>query len=116
MVNSYMLRDVWKSEDRTRMGTFVGDRGNPISDMGLIEFSRHRAWRVKQLMDYIINSAKYGEQPESTAEILRVMDAAQRELAQAKAIISGETADKFVYKFDEVSEKKKGAVPEQPRM
>jgi hypothetical protein len=68
MVNSYMLRDIYKSEDRTKLGTFIGGEVH-ISDMSTIEFARHRAWRVNQLMNYIIKEAQYGKQPESKDEV-----------------------------------------------
>lgn len=100
MVNSYMLRDIYKSEDRTKLGTFIG-REPHITDMSMVEFGRHRAWRVHQLMNYIIQETKYGQHEESKDEMLKVMAVAKQELEQAMALIRGDVSDSFQYKFDE---------------
>jgi len=47
-------------------------------------------------------------------QILKVMQIAQQELAQAYALIKGDVSDKMQYKFDET--KGKAQQKEQPRM
>jgi hypothetical protein len=47
-------------------------------------------------------------------QILKVMQIAQKELAQAYALIKGDVSDKIQYKFDETKGKAKHT--EQPRM
>mmetsp|Transcript_73839 Transcript_73839/g.210638 ORF Transcript_73839/g.210638 Transcript_73839/m.210638 type:complete len:210 (-) Transcript_73839:363-992(-) len=69
LVNSYMTRDVFL-RDPTKYHTFLSKGFDDRKDVVPLEYARHKAWRVKGQMKYILDEMAPGATPEEIAKIL----------------------------------------------
>lgn len=87
VVTSFMSRNVFDA-DSTRYHTFAHQDPAAVAP---VEFARHQAWRVRGVMDYLIEKAEFGKHgPEELAEVLN--DAAASLLKSAR-LLRGEEDD-----------------------
>ncbi|KAL0478000.1 hypothetical protein AKO1_005356 [Acrasis kona] len=93
MVNSYMRTNVFGA-DNTKFSMF--EEIDP-KHVAAVEFARQKSWRVKGMMDYIINHASYGE---DRTDVLNVLNGAIEELTSTRELLAGRKNDAVGY-FDE---------------
>jgi hypothetical protein len=93
LVNSFMsLRPF--APDQTRFATFAqagfGDENRVVS----VEFARHKAWRAKGKMQYVLDQIPFsGESSDTTSELVNILEEAAAELQGAADLISGKVDD-----------------------
>jgi hypothetical protein len=103
LINSYVSHDPWR-QDLTKYKTFEECDPKHITPL---EFARHRAWRVQNQLDVILNGTPFPE-PDGVEkhkhQLCQWLDRAAQELLQAKRLIAGDESDAIGY-YDEVQKK-----------
>lgn len=89
LVNSYMTTDVFL-RDPTKYHTFTDKGFDDRMDVLPLEFARHKAWRVKGQMTYLMEHAPFGSSPK---ELAKVLSTAGAELMQSAKLLLGEEVD-----------------------
>lgn len=89
LVNSYMTRDVFL-RDPTKYHTFLSGGFDDRLDVVPLEYARHKAWRARGQMKYIIDEMKMGATAEELAKILELSG---EELKESAALLRGQQKD-----------------------
>jgi hypothetical protein len=100
LVNSYMTTNVFL-RDPTKYHTFKSEGFDDRMDVVPLEFARHKAWRVKGQMTYLMEHATFGSSPE---ELAKVLSGAGNELIQSANLLMGKTVDNAAFVDDESAE------------
>lgn len=106
LVNSYMSTDVFL-RDPTKYHTFLEKGFDDRTDVVPLEFARHKAWRIKGQMAYILDEAPFGSKPEDLA---KVFTDAGAELCKTAALLLGKEEDLAGHIDDEEEEAASGKV------
>jgi hypothetical protein len=95
LVNSFMsLRPF--APDQTRYATFCQEGFRDDRHIVSVEFARHKAWRAKGKLQYVLDQIPFGESKseENTAlELAKIFEEAAAELQRAADLISGKVDD-----------------------
>jgi hypothetical protein len=98
VVNSYQSLNVFE-EDKTRFVTYRDVDG---IDTARYEYARHKAWRVKGQLEYLLRGGEGGEGGKGMFEdngmILDILENAEEELKRARELVSGKAIDERPYK------------------
>mmetsp|Transcript_2794 Transcript_2794/g.4786 ORF Transcript_2794/g.4786 Transcript_2794/m.4786 type:complete len:353 (+) Transcript_2794:40-1098(+) len=105
LVNSYMTTRPF-AVDRFKYHSFGKDGFRDPNDVLNLEYARHKAWRIRGKMQYIMEEMKFGASKE---DMVKILDNAAEELKLASAIMQGKHNDHASW----VEEKKK---PEKKRI
>jgi len=109
LVNSYMTRDVFL-RDPTKYHTFLSTGFDDRKDVVPLEYARHKAWRVKGQMKYILDEMAPGVTPE---EIAKILETTSEELKTSALLIREQQQDNAAFVDDEKTdgraEAKRGA-------
>ncbi|KAJ3087661.1 hypothetical protein HK102_010562 [Quaeritorhiza haematococci] len=93
LINSYQSLDVFR-KDNTHCDTYYLDPKHVLH----VEFARHKAWRVKGMLDYLIRHAEFTE---SRQQVLEVLKLAENEIRETREVLDGSRSDAIEYRFDE---------------
>jgi len=97
MVTSYMSKNVFRP-DTTKYHTFYGPNGfDDRKDVVPLEFARHKAWRVKGQMSYILDHADFNV---SSKNLARVLQGAGDELHKSARLMLGDEEENAAFVDD----------------
>jgi hypothetical protein len=93
LVNSYTsLRPF--APDPTRYGTFTQGGFGDDSRVASVEFARHKAWRAKGKLQYVLDQISFsGDSTDTTSELVNIFEEAAAELQRAADLMSGKIDD-----------------------
>ena len=101
LVNSYMTTSVFQP-DPTKYHTFTDKGFDDRMDVMPLEFARHKAWRIKGQMQFLLSHARFGATPK---ELAQVLIRAGSELQRSAALILGEEVDNAAFVDDKTAER-----------
>lgn len=97
LVNSYMTTNVFL-RDPTKYHTFTSKGFDDRKDVVPLEFARHKAWRIKGQMSWLLEHARYGSTPE---ELAKILECAGSELVQSAQLLKNKEEDNATFVDDE---------------